>query len=366
MLPVFADAALLRAALRFESALAAAQAAEGLISPASAAAIRTACTNPDIDIPALAEAAAHAGTLAIPLIASLRPHAPDIHTAATSQDLADTALMLQAKDAAALIDRDLATLADALATLAERHAALPMLGRTLLQPALPISFGLKAAQWMASIDMSLARFQREAAAALALQLGGATGTRTGMAGHGAAIAARMAAELGLANPTLPWHARRDGIAALAAALAIITGAIGKIARDISLLAQAEVAEAFEPRIQGRGGSSAMAHKRNPTGCQIALSAALRAPGLAATILAGMAGEHERGLGGWQAEAPVLADLFSLTHGATLAMLPVITGLDIDPARMAHNLHSANVGTDMGESIALVHAALAQRGRHNAG
>jgi 3-carboxy-cis,cis-muconate cycloisomerase len=362
MLAAFDDSSLLDAALRFEAALARAEAAEGLISEAEADAVAKACTSDGIDLAALAEAAAHAGTLAIPLVALLRARgAARLHLGATSQDLADTALMLQARQGVALITQDLKALADAAAHLAASHAGTKMLGRTLLQGALPITFGLKAANWALGIDAALARLEREAADALALQFGGAAGTQAGLQGRGFAVAERMAAELGLACPPMPWQARRDAIAGLAAALAIVTGAVGKIARDVSLLAQGEVAEAFEPRVAGRGGSSAMAHKRNPTGCQVALSAALRTPGLAATIFAAMPQEHERGLGGWQAEAPVLADLFCLAHGAVLAMRGVVEGLDVDPQAMAANLAAAGVGDDTGETADLVARALAGRG-----
>jgi 3-carboxy-cis,cis-muconate cycloisomerase len=361
MRAIFDDAALLRAACRFEAALANAQAAHGILSRDEADAIIRACAAPDIDIPALAEAAAHAGTLAIPLVAWLRARgAAKIHLGSTSQDLADTALMLQSAEAATLMGRDLQRLAAAAAALAATHASTPMLGRTLLQPALPITFGLKAASWTLSIDAALNRFRRECSQGLMLQFGGAAGTRAGLDSRADAIALHMAHELGLACPILPWHARRDAVAGLAAALAIASGAIGKIARDISLLAQAEVAEAFEPREPGRGGSSAMAHKRNPTGCQVALSAHLRAPGLAATIFAAMPQEHERGLGGWQAEGAVLADLFCLAHGAVAAMIVVLEELDVDTARMAANLQEAAVGDDFGESAGMVAAALAAR------
>jgi 3-carboxy-cis,cis-muconate cycloisomerase len=172
------------------------------------------------------------------------------------------------------------------------------------------------------------------------------------------MSARMAAELGLADPALPWHAQREAICGLGAALAILVGALGKIARDVSLLAQNEVAEAFEPRVAGRGGSSAMAHKRNPTGCQVALSAAVRAPQLAATLMSALPAEHERGIGGWQAEGPALTDLFLLTHGALSALLPVVAGLEVDAAAMAKNLDAAAVGHDHGEAEQMVAAALA--------
>jgi 3-carboxy-cis,cis-muconate cycloisomerase len=368
MLEVFGDPALLRAALAFESGLAAASAAAGLIPEAHASAIAAACAVDAFDIADLAEAAAHAGTLAIPLVARLRAHVSrrdataeaSVHLGATSQDVADTALMLQAKAGLALITRDLDLLSSLLAVLARRHADTPMLGRTLLQGAQPITFGLKLAGWLAGIDAAALRLSREAELALVLQLGGATGTRSGLGGKGTVIAERLAAALGLANPVAPWHARRDGIAGLGTALAILTGALGKMARDIALLAQGEIAELFEPLQPGRGGSSAMAHKRNPTGCQVALSAGLRAPGLAATLLATLPAEHERGLGGWQAEAPVLAELFLLAHGALAAMAPVIAGLEVDVAAMRRNLQAAGVGQDTGEAQALALALLSAR------
>ncbi|WP_454759579.1 3-carboxy-cis,cis-muconate cycloisomerase [Caulobacter segnis] len=362
MLAVFGDEALLDAALRFEASLAQAQADVGVIDQASAACIRAACLErPDVET--LAEAAAHAGTLAIPLVEIIRKRITDpaiaklVHKGATSQDLADTALMLQAKAGAALVVEDARRLADALVVLAERYAAAPMLGRTLLQGALPITFGLKVAGWLQGVAGAVARFERETSA-IQLQLGGATGSLAGLDGQAQAVVERLAELLDLPAPATPWHARREGLAGLASSLAILTGAVGKIAGDIALLAQGEVAEAFEPRIDGRGGSSAMAHKRNPTGCQVALSAAIRAPHLAATITAALPQQHERGLGGWQAEGPVLADLFQLTHGALAAMAPVIEGLEVDTDRMAANLAAADVGTDAGESEALTSRALA--------
>lgn len=370
MLAVFGDEALLRAALDVEAALARAQAAEGLVAPAAAELIQAACVTPPVSLATLAEEAAHAGTMAIPLVKHLRAAvaahdteaAKAVHLGFTSQDLAETALMLQAKAGAALILHDGKTLTEALATLAARHAATPAIGRTLLQAALPITFGLKAAQWLLGVDAALERFERETNAAIALQFGGATGSLAGLGGKAGAVGNRLAAELGLVDPPLPWHARRDGTAGLAASLAILTGALGKMARDVSLLAQSEVGEAFEPRVQGRGGSSAMAHKRNPTSCQIALSAAIRAPHLAATILSAMPQEHERGLGGWQAEGPVLAELFEVCHGALTAMLPVAEGLEVDAAAMQKNLDTAGTGQDAGESVAMVQRALAHFNR----
>lgn len=362
MLAVFGDEALLKAALSFEAALARAQANAKLMPASAADLIGAVCDSARFDVPTLAEEAAHAGTLAIALVARLRALVAEhdaeaarlLHRGASSQDLADTALMLQAKSAARLIEREGRALSDALARLAQTHSRTPALARTLLQPALPMTFGLQAAQWLMGIHQALQRFERECCAALVLQLGGAAGTLQGLSLQ---MLEPLAAELELAVPVLPWTARRDGIAGLACALAILSGATGKLARDVSLLAQHEVHEAREPHISGRGGSSSMPHKRNPTGCQVALSAAIRAPALAAGILAGLPQEQQRGLGGWQAEAPALGTLFELTHGALVAMRGVIDGLEVDTLAMAANLRASGVGEDIGLSVQLVDRCL---------
>jgi len=356
MAEAFGDAATLGHALAFEQALAKAQAAEGLISTVEAEAVAHACAQP-LDLTSLAHEAAHAGTLAIPLVAELkRLGARRAHLGATSQDLADTVLMLQAKAGLALIEADVARVVRALKDLAIAHGETPMLARTLLQPALPTTFGMKAAQWALLAADSGRRLRSEAGLAVRLQLGGAVGALHGMQGGGAGVAASVAASLGL-PVAVPWHARRDAVAGLGGALGILAGAMGKIALDVALLAQAEVGEAFEPQVEGRGGSSAMAHKRNPAGCQVALSAAHRAPHLAATLLAGLPQAHERGLGDWQAEAPVMAELFLVTHGAVRAMALVAEGLEVRPAAMRRNLEAAGVGFDLGEARRLMQAAL---------
>jgi 3-carboxy-cis,cis-muconate cycloisomerase len=365
MLAVFGDAATVSAALRFEAALARAEADEGLIPGEAADAIAIACDTARIDSGALAAEAAWAGTLAIPLVAQLRalvgardPEAAAfVHHGATSQDLADTVLMLQATAGAVLVEAEAERLLAALDALTQAALDTPMLGRTLLQGALPISFGLKTGQWLLGLEGALERFRRERGTALQLQFGGAAGARHGLDGKGEAVAARLAGALGLHNPPLPWHARRESVAGLGAALGILIGATGKIAVDVALLAQGEVGEAFEPRSPGRGGSSAMAHKRNPTGCQVARSAALRAPGLVAGLLGALPQEHERGLGGWQVEGPILAELFGLAHGALAALVTVVGGLECDTEAMARNLDNAAVGEDRGEAEALARAAL---------
>jgi 3-carboxy-cis,cis-muconate cycloisomerase len=366
MLAVFSDRNAIAHAVAFEAALAAAEAAEGVISSHASEAIARACATAEYDPAELADEAALAGTLAIPLVKRLRAAlsgqaASDVHKGATSQDLADTVLMLQTKHAEQLLVADLRRICSGLYGLAEKHAATPSVGRTLLQDALPVGFGLRLAHAAAGIDSATQRLQSEIALNAKIQFGGAAGTRAGLSGKGADIANRMAEKLRLAAGT-PWHANRAGVAAIAAALGIVIGMVGKFARDVSLLSQNGVSEAREPAIAGRGGSSAMAHKRNPTGCQVALSAALRAPGLVAGILSGLPAEQERGLGGWQAEAPALADLFLLAAGAADAMATVAEGLEVEQTAIADNLQKAGFGDDIGESAAIIGEILAQRSR----
>ncbi len=357
MIAVFDDRATIAHACAFEVALARAEAAHGVIAPDLAAAIVAGIDPARIDPAALAEEAALAGTLAIPLVARLRAMVGGeaggaVHRGATSQDVADTVLMLQVRSAHRLSRADGRRVRDALAAQARNHAGRAAIGRTLLQDAMPVSFGLRLAQAARATDDALAMLDAAVADHATLQLGGAVGTRAGMNGQGAAIAADMAEALGL-SAAAPWHARRTGVAAIGAALGILIGALGKVARDVALLAQNGVGEAREPLVAGRGGSSAMAHKRNPTGCQVALSAATRAPGLVATLLAGMPQEQERGLGGWQAEGPVLADLFLLASGSAAALAVVAEGLEVDEAAIARNLATAAVGEDIGESLGII-------------
>lgn len=362
MIAIFSDRAAIGHALAFEATLARAGAAERLIARASADAIASACAGSEIDPADLAEEAALAGTLAIPLVKRVRAVLSDeaaavLHMGATSQDVVDTILMRQTVAAKGLLAIDVGRTCLALYALAERYAAMPAIARTLLQDALPIGFGLRLAQAAAGIDNAARQLDAEVAANAKIQFGGAAGTRAGLDGKGAAVAQRMAEELGLA-PGVPWHAQRVGVAAIACAVGMLIGALGKLARDVSLLAQNAVGEAREPAVPGRGGSSAMAHKRNPTGCQVALSAAIRAPGLVASILGGLPQEEERGLGGWQAEGPALADLFLLAAGSAAAMATVVEGLEIDEAAIARNLDAAGLGSDIGESEAIVTAILA--------
>ncbi|KQN36825.1 3-carboxy-cis,cis-muconate cycloisomerase [Sphingomonas sp. Leaf407] len=362
MIAVFDDAATIAHGCAFETALARAQAAQGVIAPELADAIMAGVDPAQIDKAELAEEAALAGTLAIPLVARLRAMvggaaAMALHHGATSQDVADTVLMVQVRAAHRLLAKDGQRVRDALARSARAHAERPAIGRTLLQDAMPVAFGLRLAQAARGIDDALAMLDAAVGTHAVVQLGGAAGTRAGLDGKGAEIAAQVADALGLGRAA-PWHARGTGVAAIGAALGILIGALGKLARDVALLAQNGIGEAREPLVAGRGGSSAMAHKRNPTGCQVALSAAIRAPGLVASLLAGLPQEAERGLGGWQAEGPVLTDLFLLASGSAAALAVVAEGLEIDEAAIARNLVTAAVGDDIGESAAIIADLLA--------
>ncbi|MFV3128962.1 3-carboxy-cis,cis-muconate cycloisomerase [Niveispirillum sp. KHB5.9] len=370
MAALFADEAVLSTMLRVEAALARAQSRVGMVPPTALPAIEAACDAGLYDLAALGRATALAGNPAIPLVKALTAQvaaadpaaARHVHRGATSQDIIDTGLVLRTRDAVALIRIDLERAIHALATLARTHAATPMAGRTLWQQALPVTFGLKAAGWLSLLLRVRSRLKAAGEAASTLQFGGAAGTLASQGGQGLDIAAALADELSLTLPDMPWHSQRDRIADLGAALGLLAGALGKIARDIAHLMSSEVAEAFEPAAAGKGGSSAMPHKRNPVGTTIALSAAARAPGLVATLLSAMVQEQERGVGGWHAEWPVLAELFLLASGAAAHMADTLSGLELDLDAMRANLDLTN-GLMMAEPVT---QALAEAsGRHDA-
>jgi len=217
------------------------------------------------------------------------------------------------------------------------HTESLMVGRTLMQPATPVTFAVKVAGWRSAVDRSRTRIVRAAEEALLVQLGGATGTLAALGSSGPDVRTALSRLLELRAPEETWHAHRDRLVALTAAMSILVGTLAKMARDISLLAQSEVAEVFEPSGAGRGGSSAMPHKRNPVGCMMVLAAAMRVPGLMSSHLSAMVQEHERALGGWQAEWKIIPEIFEATAGALYAMREVIEGLEVDPEAMRRNL-----------------------------
>lgn len=345
--------------LDVEAALARALAKEGVIPAESITAIANACHSDQIDIQLLAHDAHQSGNLAIPLVKQLTAKvaavdeqaARYVHWGATSQDIIDTGLILQLCQAIDLITSELAELADALAAHAHRYRATPMIGRTWLQHALPITFGLKAAGWLDAILRHQERLSIVRQHISVLQFGGAAGSLASLGDKGLAVSQALAHELQLTLPALPWHTHRDRIAEVGTTLGLLTGTLGKIARDISLHAQTEIAELSEPSSPGRGGSSTMPHKRNPVGCSATLTAAHRVPALVSTLLSCMVQEHERALGGWQAEWDTLPEIIQLTSGALRQLCDVVEGLTVHSERMRSNIDTTH-GLVMAESVSI--------------
>jgi 3-carboxy-cis,cis-muconate cycloisomerase len=346
---VFSDQSVLQAMLDFESALARAEAKIGIIPESAAKAIRKAARAEEFDTAQLANATLRAGTPGIPLAKAMTEHvrrldaeaARYVHWGATSQDVADTALVLLLKRAHPIFSKDLVRLGVALKKLSQEHKHTVMLGRTLLQPAPPITFGLKAAGWWSAIQRGKQQLDAAFQEALVLQFGGASGPLASLGKKGVEVARAVAGELKLACPEAPWHTQRERLAALMCACGVLTGSLGKIARDVSLMMQDEVGEAVEPGGEGRGGSSTMPQKRNPIGCALTLAAAQRVPGLVASFLSGMVQEHERGVGGWQAEWPTVAATIKAAGLATASMAEVAEGLTVSPARMRANIEATH-------------------------
>ena len=307
----------------------------------------------------LSREAKFAGNLAIPLVKQLtaevakqNPEAAKfVHWGATSQDVIDTALVLQMRDGLREFDAALRKLSDALVTKIKQHRNTLMVGRTMLQQALPITLGFKMAGWLDGITRHRQRLMEFRPRALALQFGGAVGTLASLGNQGQTVAKELARELDLALPDIAWHSQRDRVVEVATLLGLITGSLGKIARDISLSMQTEIGELSEPTQVGRGGSSTMPHKRNPVACAAILSAAIRVPGLVATMLSAMPQEHERALGGWQAEWETLPEIFDLTFTALKNTIDVIGGLEIDAKRMEANLNASH-GLIMAEAVSM--------------
>lgn len=341
----FGERSFVAAMLRFEAALAKAQAECGLVPPPAAGAIAGCCDVQWFDVQAIARDSARAGSVAIPLVKALKERveqadpqaAAFVHFGSTSQDVIDSANALVTRRVLDLVEADLDDAIDALLALAERHAAAPMLARTLGQPASVTSFGWKCVQWAAPLVRCRRRLRGAAAQALAVQLGGAVGTQAQMQGKGPEVTRLLAKALGLAAAPATWHTQRDAWVALACEAGLMVGSLGKIAKDLALLGQWEVAEVSEAPEPGRGGSSAMPHKRNPVASMVALAAAQRTPHHVAALLAAMPQEHERALGAWQAELAEWPILWSAAHGSVRALAQVLPGLLVDTGRMLANL-----------------------------
>ena len=368
----FSDTALLQGMLDFEAGLAQALATAGVIDHASAHCIQACCQAQAIDTAALTQAAGLAGNLAIPLVkqltavvAAASPEAARyVHWGATSQDAIDSGLMLQLRtalnDTASLLDRLIA----ALTIQCERHSTTLMVGRTWLQHALPVTLGLKLAGTLDALVRFRARLTAMRPRVLALQFGGAAGTLASLGEKGERVEQALSDVLALPRSATPWHAQRDRITELAGWYAGLTGTLGKLARDMSLLMQSEVGEVSEPLAPGRGGSSTMPHKRNPVLCAAILSAANRVPALMSGLYAGQVQEHERALGGWQAEWQSLPQLIMLSGAALVHSTELIDGLEVHEEAMQRNL-GLTQGLIMAEAVTLALAdALGRQQAHH--
>ena len=363
---VFSDAEVVQQMLRFEWALSAALEDCGIAPPHSSEPLDALLETPFLTSERAAEiqlGATSGGNLAIPFVKLLTaavaeedPQAASfVHTGATSQDVLDSALVLQIRCAFELIQSDLQQTLSRCIALAHEHAGTILAGRTWMQQGPPVTLGLKFAGYAAALARHQQRIRNAETRADVLQFGGAVGTLASLRENGLKVSAALAKHLELAEPTLPWHAHRDNLCEVAAVLGMLTGTLGKMARDISLEMQTEVGELFEPAGEGRGGSSTMPHKRNPVGCAVVLAAAVRVPPLVGTMLAAMPQEHERGLGGWHAEWETLPEIFRLTAGALRQMRLIVEGLEVDAARMMENSELTQ-GLVLAESVG---AALAK-------
>jgi len=356
MAAVFSSQAHVRGMLAFEAALARAEALASIIPPEAANVITAACKEELFDVATLYREAAPAGTPVIPLVRMLTARAGDeagkfVHWGATSQDAIDTALMLQMREGLDLLVNELLSVCAACATLAEQHRQTLMVGRTLLQQAVPLTFGLKAARWLALAVRQVQAVREHRERTLAVQLGGAAGTLAALGDQGLQVVHLLAEELGLPAPDLPWHTERDRVAQIAVTLGVVAGAMAKIAGDVVLLAQTEVGEVSEGTAPGKGGSSAMPQKHNPVDTTGAIASSRLAIGVVPVILSAMAQEHERAAGGWQAEWAAVPDLFRFTAGAVERVRGAVAGLQVDSVRMKANLDLTN-GLIMAESLTM--------------
>ncbi len=373
MTEIFSDHALLKYMIQAEVALAKAQAQVGVI-PESAAAIIADVANTQgiqaIDFENLAIATGLAGNIAIPFVkqftAAVKAVDEDasryVHWGATSQDILDTACILQARDALDIVEFQLRQAYVASLELTEKYRAEVMIGRTWLQQALPITFGHKAARWASGFKRDLDRLEQMKARVLTVQLGGAVGSLASLLDQGSKVIEAYAVQLNLSVPTCTWHAERDRIIEIAGFLAIVVGNTGKMARDWSLMMQTEIAEVFEPNAKGRGGSSTMPHKRNPVAAASILAAANRVPALMSSIYQSMVQEHERSLGSWHAEWLALPEIFQLCAGALQRTVEVLQGLEVNRKNMQRNIETTQ-GLIMAEAVMM--ALAPKMGRLNA-
>jgi 3-carboxy-cis,cis-muconate cycloisomerase len=342
MRAVFSDAARLQWCLDVEAALARVEARLGIIPEEAAREIARHCDAARFDLERLGAETVRVGSPVLPIVRQLaalceRNLGEWCHWGATTQDITDTATVLQLRAALALIETDLGAICDALAGLARRHRDTPMAGRSKLQQATPITFGYKCAVLLAGFRRMQARLGELRPRVLVGEFGGATGTLAALGADGLAVQQALLAELGLAQPEIAWHTVRDRIAEVGCFLGLLAGLLGKVALDVRLLMQTEVAEVAEPYHAGRGGSSTMPQKRNPIGATYIHAATALVRQHVAVLLEAMVQDHERASGAWEIEWVVLPEICCLTAGALDHAKAVLGGLVVDPERMRRNL-----------------------------
>lgn len=365
MRAIFDERGFVQKMLEVEAALARVEARLGLIPESAAQAITAAAQVDRLSLKEIGESARTVGAPVVGLVKALgRAAGGDadryVHWGATTQDIMDTALVLQMREGLALVERRLRALIAALADHARQHRATVMAGRSFLQHALPITFGYKCAVWLAPFLDHLTRLDELRARVLVVQFGGAVGTLASLGTKGRDATLGLAQELGLAAPDSPWHVNRERPAEVACFLGLVAGSLAKIATDTALLMQTEVGEAAEPYEAGRGGSSTMPQKRNPIASAYIIAAARGVHALVPQMLAAMAQDHERATGAWQSEWLALPQLFTLSDGALVHAVALAQGLTIDAARMRQTLDGQQ-GLIMAEAVMMALAEKLGRG-----
>ncbi|HEX2115390.1 MAG TPA: 3-carboxy-cis,cis-muconate cycloisomerase [Alphaproteobacteria bacterium] len=356
---LFSDEVRLQRMLDVEAALARVETRLGIVPAEAAEAITRAAKVQNLSFEELGASTRNIGYPVVALVKQLGKAAGGeaaryVHWGATTQDILDTALVLQVRDGLVLVRADVVRIARALVERAKKHRNDLMAGRTHLQHALPVTFGYKCAVWAAPLLDDLARLDALSSRVLRVQFGGAVGTLASLGDKGHAVTEGLARELGLAVPDAPWHVARDALAETAAALGILCGNLAKFATDIILLMQTEIGEVFEPHQAGRGGSSTMPQKRNPIASEYVLAAARGVHALVPMMLSAMAQDHERATGPWQSEQLALPQIFVLTSGALMHATVIAEGMTVDTARMRKNLDSTH-GLILAEAVMMAAA-----------
>lgn len=356
---LFTNEATIGYMLQFESALAQAQAKHDMIPQNVADIISENCVIENIDVQLLISQVGLGGNACIPLVKQLTnavkkqdsKAAGYVHFGATSQDVIDTAIVLQAKEAVIIIENDLEKVIYQLQILSENYQQTPMIGRSFMQQARPITFGFKVDTWIDGLSRSKERIERILQDNFVVQLGGAVGNKSVFGANGDKISETLATILKLKNTPISWHTQRDRIVEISTVLGILTGTISKIAKDVSLMMQTEIAEVFEPSGDGKGGSSTMPHKRNPVSGIAILANAQRIPNLVATMLSCMTQDHERATGQWHAEWETFNQIIQLTGGTLNQAINLTNGLEVNTLNMLKNLETTN-GLIYAESVSL--------------